>query len=159
MSDYAEVFSRLTYETAAIVFFKKNSEIRVMLGTRNLSTVGLLYGFQGQVLGGHDKRCNINNGNLAVYDLVLGDARSFNIDRLIDIQYGGIVETKEQYDKLLESFVKFRDEYEASKAQDTDLFHRTDKVEGIVLGEDASKKVNEAFSLNGQNNLGGGSIQ
>ena len=112
---YPEVFSRLTFETATIVFLKKNGEVRVMLGTRNLNTVSLLYGFQGQVLGGHDNRCNINNGNLAVFDMVIGDARSFNIDRVLDIQYAGVVTTKEEYDKVLESFVKFKEEYEKTK--------------------------------------------
>lgn len=109
---YPEVFSKLTYETAIIVFFKRTGEIRIMLGTRNLNTISLIHGFQGQALGGHDNRCNINNGNVAVYDLVLGDARSFNIDRLIDIEFSGIISTKEQYDSLLAKFNKFKDAYE-----------------------------------------------
>ena len=90
MYSYPEVFSKLTYETALVTFLKKDGTIRVMLCTRNLDTISIKYGFQGAALGGHDNRCNINNGNLAVYDLILGDARSFNIDRLVDIQYGGI---------------------------------------------------------------------
>lgn len=109
---YPEVFSKLTYETAIIIFFKKNGDVRIMLGTRNLSTINLIYGFQGQVLGGHDNRCNINNGNVAVYDLALGDARSFNIDRVISINYCGIIENEEQYQELLEKFTKFKSEYE-----------------------------------------------
>lgn len=112
---YPEVYSRLTFETAVIVFLKKNGEIRIMLGTRNLNTVSLLYGFQGQVLGGHDTRCNINNGNIAVFDMIIGDARSFNIDRLLDIQFAGVINTKEEYDAVLEKFKAFKDEYEKSK--------------------------------------------
>ena len=118
---YPEVYSKLCYETASIVFLKKNGEVRLMLGTRNLNTVALLYGFQGNVLGGHDTRCNINNGNVAVYDMIAGDARSFNIDRLLDIQFAGIITTKEQYDEVLNKFVKFKDDYEKNKPMRVDM--------------------------------------
>lgn len=118
---YPEVYSKLCYETALIVFLKKNGEVRLMLGTRNLNTVALLYGFQGNVLGGHDTRCNINNGNVAVYDMIAGDARSFNIDRLLDIQFAGVITTKEQYDEVLKRFVKFKDEYEKNKPMRVDM--------------------------------------
>ena len=118
---YPEVYSKLCYETALIVFLKKNGEVRLMLGTRNLNTVALLYGFQGNVLGGHDTRCNINNGNIAVYDMIAGDARSFNIDRLLDIQFAGVITTKEQYDEVLKRFVKFKDEYEKNKPMRVDM--------------------------------------
>lgn len=118
---YAEVFSRLTYETAAIVFLKKDGSVRIMLGTRNLETVRLLYGFQGQTLGGHDNRCNIKNGNLAVFDMIVGDARSFNIERLLDIQYAGVITTKEQYDNVLANFVAYKDAYEKTKPMQLDL--------------------------------------
>lgn len=112
---YPEVFSRLTYETAAIVFMKKDGTVRIMLGTRNLNTVELIHGFQGNVLGGHDKRCNIHNGNVAVFDMIVGDARSFSIDRLLDIQFAGIIETKEQYEEVLARYVKYKEEYEKTK--------------------------------------------
>ena len=111
---YPEVFSKLTYETATIIFLKKNGEVRLMFGTRNLNTISLVYGFQGQKLGGHDTRCNINNGNVAVFDLVAGDARSFHIDRLIDIQFMGVLSTKEEYDAAFEKFANFRQEYEST---------------------------------------------
>ena len=111
MFNYPEVFSRLTYETAIIIFMKKNGDIRLMLGTRNLRTVELHYGFQGAALGGHDNRCNINNGNIAVIDLMLGDARSFNIGRLVDIQYLGQVETNEQLEEAAETLENFRNNY------------------------------------------------
>jgi hypothetical protein len=92
-----------------------------MLGTRNLNTVSILYGFQGNVLGGHDNRCNINNGNVAVFDMIAGDARSFNIERLLDIQWAGVVNTKEEYDRVLENFVKFKEEYERTKPMVIDM--------------------------------------
>lgn len=112
--EYSEVFSKLTYETAVLVFFKKNGDIRVMLGTRNLSTVDIVYGFQGYVLGGHDSRCNINNGNLAVYDMVIGDARSFSIDRLVHAEFLGTITTKEEYEKALEVYKRIQEDYNKS---------------------------------------------
>lgn len=111
---YPEAFSRLTFETAVIVFLKKNGEVRLMLGTRNLNTVSLLYGFQGAKLGGHDNRCNITNGNLAVFDLVVGDARSFNIERLLSIDFVGEIKTMEQYNTILQKYVEFKNQYEAT---------------------------------------------
>ena len=113
---YAEVFSRLTFETAFIIFLKKDGTVRLMLGTRNLHTVELLYGFQGRELGGHDNRCSINNGNVAVFDLILGEARSFNIDRLVDIEFHGVVNNKEGLDSLIEKFSTFRKEYDGESA-------------------------------------------
>lgn len=111
---YPEAFSRLTFETAVIVFLKKNGEVRLMLGTRNLNTVSLLYGFQGAKLGGHDNRCNITNGNLAVFDLVVGDARSFNIERLLSIDFVGEIKTMEQYNTILQKYIEFKNQYEAT---------------------------------------------
>ena len=112
---YPEVFSRLTYETAILVFMKKNGDIRLMLGTRNLSTVAIKYGFQGNVLGGHDNRCNIKNGNVAVYDLLLGDARSFHIDRLVSIEFLGELKNEEDLNTAAERFIAFQQKYEESK--------------------------------------------
>lgn len=116
---YSEVFSNLTFQTAILVFMKKNGDVRLMLGTRNLSTVGLHYGFQGNILGGHDKRCNIRNGNIAVYDLLLGDARSFHIDRLISVEYLGEIKSMEELNSAAAKFLEFKDQYE--KSQPTEL--------------------------------------
>lgn len=119
--NYAEVFSKLTYETAFLVFLKKDGTVRLMLGTRNLNTVSLQYGFQGKALGGHDNRCNIKNGNVAVFDLVLGEARSFHIDRLVDIQYHGVISTLEDLNKLAVEFMQFKEEYEKTKPMQIDM--------------------------------------
>lgn len=117
---YPEVYGRLNFELAVITFFKKDGTIRLMLGTRNLSTVKILYGFQGGALGGHDKRCNISNGNIAVFDMAIGEARSFHIDRLIDIKWLGVVSSKEQYDKLFDQYIKYKEQYEGSKTIELD---------------------------------------
>ena len=118
---YTEVYSRLCYETAFVVFLKKDGTIRLMLCTRNLNTVSLQYGFQGKALGGHDNRCNISNGNIAVFDLALGEARSFNIDRLVKIEFKGIVSTAEQLEEVTGEFLKFKAEYEKSQPMELDM--------------------------------------
>lgn len=119
--DYAEVFRNLTYQTAIVIFVKKNCDIRVMLGTRNLKTIELQYGFQGMALGGHDKRCNINNGNLALYDMIIGEARSFNINRLTTIEYLGEITTQDELNKAVEKFLAFKEEYEKTKPMRLDI--------------------------------------
>lgn len=122
--DYAEIFRNLTYQTAIIVFIKRNGNIRVMLGTRNLKTVELEYGFRGMELGGHDNRCNINNGNMAVFDMIIGEARSFSVNRLVSIHYVGEITDTDTLNKVVEDYIKFKNEYEASqpKALDIDTF-------------------------------------
>lgn len=118
---YPEVYSRLCYETAFVVFLKKDGTIRLMLCTRNLNTVSLQYGFQGKALGGHDNHCNISNGNIAVFDLALGEARSFNIDRLVKIEFKGIVSTAEQLEEVTGEFLEFKAEYEKSQPMELDM--------------------------------------
>lgn len=118
---YPEVYSRLCYETAFVVFLKKDGTIRLMLCTRNLNTVSLQYGFQGKALGGHDNRCNISNGNIAVFDLALGEARSFNIDRLVKIEFKGIVSTAEQLEEVTGEFLEFKAEYEKYQPMELDM--------------------------------------
>ena len=118
---YPEVYSKLCYETAFLIFMKKDGTIRIMLGTRNMSTISLQYGFQGKALGGHDNRCNIDNGNIAVFDLGLGEARSFNIDRLVDVQFKGIVENKEQLESVAGQFMEFKTEYERTKPMELNM--------------------------------------
>lgn len=114
MHKYVDVYRELTYNTAILIFMKKNGDIRTMLGTRNLKTVEIRYGFQGQALGGHDNRCNINNGNIAVFDLILGEARSFNIERLIEIESVGEITNKEDLDKAADQYEEFKKKYEES---------------------------------------------
>ena len=113
--NYPEVYSKLLYETALIVFLKKSGEVRIMLGTRNLSTAQLYFGWISDKLNMQDGRCNINNGNIGVIDLIIGDGRSFNIERVLDIQYAGVITTKEQLDNVVKQFVDFKNEYEKTK--------------------------------------------
>lgn len=119
--DYVEAYRGLTYQTATLIFMKKNGDIRVMLGTRNMNTIALRYGFQGKELGGHDNRCNIKNGNIAVFDLFLGEARSFHIDRLISVEWHGEVKTMDELNAVAGDFLKFKEQYEANNPQSLNM--------------------------------------
>lgn len=102
---YSELYLRLCYETAIVRFMKKNGDVRIMLATRNIETASLLYDFLGGQLAGHDKRCNIKNKNMAVIDLEIGEARSFSVERLIDVEFCGEVNTKDDIEKVFEHFM------------------------------------------------------
>lgn len=117
MYEYTDVFRNLTYQTAAIVFVKRNGEPRVMLATRNLHTAALVYGFKGNELGGHDNRCSVKNGNIAVIDMVLGQARSFNIERLVSVTYFGEITTAQQLDEAAAKFIEFENAYKAREPE------------------------------------------
>ena len=119
---YAYIYNRLNYELGVITFFKKNGDIRIMLGTRNMNTISIKYGFQGKALGGHDNRCNISNGNIAVFDMVIGEARSFSVDRLCgEIHWFGEVTTEDEYNKVFEQYIEYKERYEECQKQSIDL--------------------------------------
>lgn len=110
--NYPEVYSKLCYEVATVIFFKKNGDVRVMLATRNIDTVSLIHTHKGAELGGHDSKANINNGNVAVIDIILGEARIFNVKRVIDIKYHGMITTREELEKVIAEFSQFKTAYE-----------------------------------------------
>lgn len=120
--EYTEAYGRLTFETAVITFLKKNGEIRHLLGTRNLHTVQLLYGWQGTGFGGHDKRCSIDNGNIAVFDLMIGESRTFSIDRLLDIQFCGDIRDMDRLNATIVSFKQYVEAYEARHITDNESY-------------------------------------
>lgn len=119
--EYTEIYRNLTYKMATLIFLKKDGTVRVMLGTRNMDTISLEYGFQGGRLGAFDNRCNIKNNNIAVFDMIVGDARSFNVDRLISITYHGVVDTKEDLERVVKEHIKFKEDYESSKPKELDM--------------------------------------
>ena len=125
MFNYPEVYNRLNVELGIIIFMKKNGEVRVMLGTRNLNIASYAFAIEGQTvknsLAGHDNRCNIKNGNIAVMDVMIGEARSFNIERLVYITYLGRPNNKEEFEKAVEYFIKYREEYERNLIGSTDI--------------------------------------
>ncbi len=122
MHDYSEIYLRLCYETATIIFQKADGNFRIMLGTRNNKTsdivndVSLLPSLQG-----HDKRCNKANGNIALIDIPLGETRSFNINRLVEIYFHGEVLTEEQFNAAYSDFKKTKEKYESTLPKEIDM--------------------------------------
>ena len=111
---YQDTYRRMFEETAVVVFIKANGKFRVMLATRNMDTVRLLKHndvLAGAQMRGHDNRCNINNGNMSVIDLEIGEGRSFNVDRLIKLHWFGVIDTEEKAENCLEQFKEFSKRY------------------------------------------------
>lgn len=148
--NYPEVYSRLNFELGIVIFIKKNGEFRVMLCTRCMSIINMVFGYKGNVLASHDNRCNIGNGNVAVYDMAIEDARCFNINRVIDIQWLGPVENKEQYDKMFAEFVEFRDNYLKACTATVDFDNistqtKSTTEEGAGTTEEMTEALNSLF--------------
>ena len=115
MYKYTEVYRKLTYETATVIFLKKDGTVRIMLATRNINTSNLKYEFLGYELGGHDNRCDISNGNIAVIDLIIGEARSFNIGRVLKIYYHGVVSNQDEFEVAYAKHTVCEEEYTKSE--------------------------------------------
>lgn len=113
--NYSEVYNRLSTETGIVVFTKKDGTTRVMLSTRNLITASLDYGLLKGLLDGHDKRCNIKNGNVGVIDLTIGEGRAFNIDRVMDIIWLGDIRTKEDLELAFDKFMEVKNANDGTK--------------------------------------------
>lgn len=161
--NYPEVYSRLNFELGIVIFIKKNGEFRVMLCTRCMSIINLVFGYKGNVLASHDNRCNIGNGNVAVYDMAIEDARCFNIDRVIDIQWLGPVESKEQYNRMFAEFVEFRDNYIKACTATVDFDNISTETKDISeeeagTAEEMAEAVNSLFG-SGASLLNGGETQ
>lgn len=102
--DYTEVYRELIQQTAIVSFLKADGTKRIMLATRNTATSELMGDNLIGLLGSYDKRCNRSNGNIAVIDLALVNCRSFNIDRVIDIEWCGIAESEESLSEVIDRF-------------------------------------------------------
>lgn len=132
--NYRELHSMLGQSTMIITFYKANGEIRPMLCTRNINTAAISYGYLGNRLSSFSRRCSEYNRNIGVIDLIIGDARCFKMDRLIDAHDLGVISTQEQLDKAVDQFKQYVDNYKASTAG-TGLFDNIDvKTE---LGSDS----------------------
>lgn len=109
--DYGNTYGRLLSEAAVVIFEKRDGNIRVMLSTRNEDIASLMWPENnlGYILSGFDKRCNRANGNLAVIDIILGDCRSFNIERVVGIKWLGEIH-KDNLDDALAEYEKIERE-------------------------------------------------
>jgi hypothetical protein len=108
---YTELYKKLTYEAMVIIFLKKDGTVRVMLGTRNLDIAKVKFGWINSELSKMDKRCSVDNGNVGIIDLILGEGRCFNVNRLIWVKSLGVVTDEAQYDKMIQYFAEFTNDY------------------------------------------------
>ena len=126
MYNYGEVYTNLCFQAAVVSFFKKNGELRTMLCTRDSDMISFCCNNGNPGLGGHDKRCNINNGNIAVVDLVIGEARSFNIERVLHIEYlNKPIKSQDDLEAAIATLQSVREYYE-SKIEYDDIFESLD---------------------------------
>lgn len=88
---YSDLYNFLSEHTVLVVFLKKDGHPRCMLCTRCSATMRLCYEDRIPAFKGHDKRCSIDNGNIGVLDLMIGEPRSFNVDRILNIYDCGII--------------------------------------------------------------------
>lgn len=167
--NYRELHSRLGQSTMIITFYKANGDIRPMLCTRNINTAAISYGYLGNRLSSFSRKCNENNRNIGVIDLIIGDARCFKMDRLVDAHDLGEITTPEQFDAAVEKFKEYVENYKACTAGTglfdnievkTELGSGSDSAKHIAISSEAEKtytaeEVNNAFGTVG----GGPSIQ
>lgn len=123
--DYRELHSILGQNTLIITFYKANGEIRPMLCTRNINTAAISYGYLGNRLSSFSRRCNETNRNIGVIDLIIGDARCFKMDRIVDARDLGVITNQKELDNAVEVFKAYVDSYKAS-TQGTGLFDNID---------------------------------
>lgn len=111
--EYGEVYARLILETAIVVFKKANGKVRVMLCTRNTDTATMIWkeGNIGYSLYGFDKRCNRGNKNLAVVDLILGECRSFNTDRVLALKWYGEIKDGDELERVVDEYTKIEADF------------------------------------------------
>lgn len=124
LEDYPQVYTRLNTEVATVVFVKKNGDIRIMFATRSRSIAGLLHENAEQLrvwVASRDNNSNIRNGNIAVIDLVLGQVRQFNIERVVCIEFDGDIKTKEELDRAFETYEKLKSTEEKLKNEKVGL--------------------------------------
>ena len=149
--NYSEVYTNLCFQAAVVSFFKKDGSIRTMLCTRDVSIVGIACGDVNTGLQGHDKRCNKDNNNIAVVDLILGEARSFNIERVMHIEYINTpIKTRDDFDKAVKTFSDIKAFYERS-INGNELFDNVDTaktVENTEGNKNAGQlEISNAFSV------------
>lgn len=111
-SKYNAIYQRLAFETAVIIFKKSNGDNRVMLATRNPRTVTLAGNGDNKAvlkLNSHDRRCNIDNGNISVMDLEIAECRAFNVDRVIDLYFVGQIMTTDELDAELKRYKEYKE--------------------------------------------------
>lgn len=110
---YRRNFSQLEDGINCLIFFKKDSTLRIMLATRDIITAGMcLSDSLSHKLNKHSERCNCSNGNIAVIDLLLGDVRSFSVDRLVRNIYLGECSNLKEFENFVVQYNNIRKQFD-----------------------------------------------
>lgn len=104
-----EIYNRYNSElddgVCCTIFFKKNGMLRLMLCTRDIFTSNICLGDSlANKLNYHSERCNFKNNNISVIDLLIGDVRSFNIDRVIRNIYLGECNSTNDFNRYIRAY-------------------------------------------------------
>lgn len=108
---YQELYTELLRSVCVVTFIKKDGNVRNMLATTNARIASIGGEFNPMALMGHEKRCNIDNGNIAVWDMIIDEPRSFNINRVLAAYTFGNIQTKEQLNYVVEQFKQYDEDY------------------------------------------------
>lgn len=153
MYDYSKIYLELQTTVGLFIFFKKNGELRVMLGTRSLDIARIQYGWISGELGKMDNRCNISNGNLGLIDLSIGEGRCFNINRLSYYKNLGTVSTEEEYNNMITLFNRYNEEYKRNMSLSMDMINNTEgnssntESTGIMGSTDVEKVFDGGLTI------------
>lgn len=109
--DYGKTYGGLNFWAACVVFFKKGGELRVMLASRSRA-IAAIAGCADKVgqLNHRDSRCNIHNKNIGAIDLLLGEVRAFNTERVAWFEWVN-VRTPEELDQAILRAKQLEEQY------------------------------------------------
>ena len=131
--NYNEITYRLSEEMAIVTFVKKDGSNRVMLCTRNMRLIERYTdnpGYALASLSGHDKRCTVQNNTVAVIDLVIEEARSFNIKNIIDIKWLGAIGDKAEFDSIVQLTREMTNKWK--EISELDTIHQAAEIRKLI---------------------------
>ena len=137
--EYVQMMHDLTYNLMLIIFVKKSGEERVMLATRNRDIYRMEYGDTYNAMNGMDNKCSIQNGNIACIDMVIGEARMFNMYRVLQSYIIGEPKNNAEYSAMFDRFMTFKEKYTPiTKDMDVKAEVTGNTNETVAAGENSS---------------------
>lgn len=119
--EYTEAYRKLQTGVCVVTFIKKDATVRNMLATRNKRIVSNFSRLDDSSFNGHDRRCSIDNGNIAVYDLIIDEVRMFNIGRVVGFYEFGDITSQEEMNNAVEQFKNFDTKYRENSPMELHL--------------------------------------
>lgn len=128
---YKQIVRKITESTCIIIFFKKNGDLRCMLGTRNTAMAADIAGFFSSKIQEYDNRHTEKTGSIAVIDLEKKEMRAFRIEYVVEIIDLGDIRDDGVYDGAMADIYNYRAKYEEAVRE-----HMFDIVESDVESND-----------------------